>query len=90
MPNPFREDTVAYNLYEAGEQINSEAKDIDESINATDRRTAAIYKVGAAVASGLEDLNAAYSIAEDIGMDLTRLGESIEEIAKSIKGAGSN
>ncbi len=93
MNNPYEEGSVASDLHELGGQLASEAEDSDEMVNATDRRTAALYRIGAALVANLGELadsRTAFSIAEDLQMELFRISGSISEIAEAIKENGSS
>ena len=91
MSNPYHDESLSWELYEAGERLESEAKHPDESINAADRRTAALYKIGAALTRALDSdyTHTAHSISEDICLGMSRMDDAISEVAEAIKSSGT-
>ena len=61
MGNPYEEGSIAWILHEDGERLGNTCAVGDELINATDRRSVALYKVGAAIVQEMSYLSDALS-----------------------------
>ena len=55
--NPYVKSSGPWNLFESAIELAHEPKSGDEQANAMDRRTEALYKIGAELTSSLESLS---------------------------------
>ena len=93
MNNHYEEGTPAWDLFEVAEEMAQEPVTGDPAMDSAERRTIALYRVGAGLVAGLtwmSDQRDAYSIAENIGHDLSLIATAIGEVAEAIKGDGGS